>query len=114
MSIREGVRTSRRYQLRLPSALAGELERYAQSSGLALGAAIRHLVASGLERTQDEERAGTDLLALAALAASEHTLRLLEQFVPQGERRSAELRQAALVAAEARLEELRRQLEEKA
>jgi len=60
----------------------------------------------------DADAAVQSLVALSTLVAAEQTLHLLEQIVPDGKRRSAEVRALAPAAAEARLEELRWRLEE--
>jgi len=85
----------------------------ARLTGAALSATIRELVGSALEARSAEEAEAADraLVGLAALVAAEHNLRLLEISLPHLSRRSSELRQEAYTSAQARLEELRRQLE---
>ncbi len=67
--------------------------------------------AGGVRSAEEAEAADRALVGLGALVAAEHCLRLLELSLPQLSRRSSELRQEAYASAQARLEELRRQLE---
>jgi Ribbon-helix-helix protein, copG family len=93
------VGTSRRLQVRLPSALVVQVEELAGEHGISLSDALRVLVARGAA-----ERAGSsEPLALAATVASEHALLLLAGFLPDGERRLAELGERAIVAARERI-----------
>jgi len=104
----------RRLHIRLSQPTRAELARRADADGTPVSVAARQLIEAGLKRTATAEADATDqaLVALSALVAAEHTLRLLEQMVPDGAQLSAQLRGAASAAAEARLEELRAQLDE--
>jgi len=107
MSTREGVRISRRYQLRLPAPLDSELEAFALERGLGLAAAVRLLVGSGL-RCIDSQPTPTESpldspAALAALTASEHAVLMVASVLPEGEDRRRSLAERAVEAAEERL-----------
>ena len=97
--------TSRRYQLRLPAELAGEIESFAHGIGLALGPAIRLLIGLGLRaEVQTPAAAGQDSpAALAALTAAEHALLIVASVLPEGERRVRSLAERATEAAAERL-----------
>jgi hypothetical protein len=107
-------RLGRRLHVRLSQATRSELASRASAAGTPVSVAARDLIEDGLKRRATAEADGADqaLVALSALVAAEHTLRLLEATVPNGVRLSAQLRVAASAAAESRLEELRAQLEE--
>jgi len=106
MSIREGVRTSRRYQLRLSEPMSADLESFAASHGLALDAAIRLLVGRGLLAEAQGLGAapvGESPATLAALVAAEHAVLMVASVLPEGQRRMRELDAQASAAAEQRL-----------
>jgi hypothetical protein len=107
MNSRECVRTSRRYQIRLPAPLASELESFGGQHGLGLSSAIRLLLGRGLQAEADGRRhANTpqdSAAALAGLAAAEHAVLMVASVLPEGQRRMYELASEAAVAAEARL-----------
>lgn len=82
----------------------------AQAQAMSRGALVRHLVELGrLVMTRQATR-DIELLALAALLASEQGLELLQQIVPDGRHRAVIAKEVAVAAAEARLGELRAQL----
>ena len=101
------MRTSRRYQLRLPAPLSQRVEEFGHGHGLGFGPAIRLLVGRGLElearwlRTRDG--ASNSPAALAALVAAENAVLMVASILPEGERRMRELAQRATLAAEERL-----------
>jgi hypothetical protein len=101
------VRTSRRYQLRLPAPLSSELEDFARRHGLGLAPAIRLLVGRGLELEakwlRPLDSAPDSPAALAALTAAEHSVLMVASVLPEGQRRMHELAARAAVAAEERL-----------
>src|SRR6266851_8911732 len=104
---REGVRISRRYQLRLPQPLASELETFACERGVGVCPAIRVLVASGLRAeglplTAPEESRDSPA-TLAALTAAELAVLMVASVLPEGQRRIHELGAQAAVAAQERL-----------
>jgi hypothetical protein len=103
----------RRLDIRLSDALREGLIARARAAGAPLSAIARQLLESALDRQADKDADAADaaLVGLGALVAAEHTLRLLELSFPQLGRRSPELRQEAIGVAQARLEELRHQLE---
>ena len=72
------MRTSRRYQLRLPAPLESDLETFGSRHGLGLGPAIRLLVGRGLQSEAQSLGGAADTqdspAALAALAAAEHAV----------------------------------------
>jgi hypothetical protein len=104
MNSREGVRISRRYQLRLSQPLSAEVEAFAVQRGLALCQAIRLLVAHGLESNTRQAGQSPDSLAdLAALTAAEHAVLMVASVLPEGQRRMHELAPQAAIAAEERL-----------
>src|SRR5260370_31165410 len=86
---REGVRISRRYQLRLPEPLASELETFACQRGVGVCPAIRLLVASGLRAeggpltAPDESRDSPAILA--ALPAAELAVLMFASVLPAGQ-----------------------------
>ena len=104
----------RRLDIRLSEMLGERLLARARAAGAPLSAIARALLEAALEQRADKEADAADaaLVGLGALVAAEHGLRLLELSFPQLGRRSPELRQEAIGLAQARLEELRRQLEE--
>jgi hypothetical protein len=109
MNSREGVRTSRRYQLRLGVPLSDELEAFALRHGLGLGPAIRVLVRRGLEGVGQEADPSKDSpAALAGLTAAEHAVLMVASVLPEGERRMRSLAGRAAEAAEERLALFRR------
>jgi hypothetical protein len=99
--------TSRRYQLRLPPAFATELEAFAQTRGLALGAAMRLLVARGLEAEAplpgSHSAHSESPATLAALTAAELAVLMVASILPEGEHRMRSLAERAFQAAEERL-----------
>ena len=100
------MRTSRRYQIRLPELLAAGLERFANEHALGLSPAVRLLVCRGLETEGNGPRATdkTDSPAiLAALTAAEHAILMVASVLPEGEHRMRSLAERAAVAAEERL-----------
>ena len=104
MNIREGVRTSRRYQLRLTPALSSDLEVFATAHGLRLGSAIRLLVVRALAQEADPAAPPDDSpVALAGLTAAEHAVLMVASVLPEGQRRMRELAPQAAIAAEERL-----------
>lgn len=107
MNIREGVRTSRRFQLRLADGLAEELEGFASRHGIGLCASIRTLVELGLKAELASflpDGAPKDSpAALAALTASEHAVLMVASVLPEGERRMRSLAERATEAASERL-----------
>ena len=104
----------RRFDVRLSDALHDGLLARARAAGAPLSAVARQLLEAALDRQVDKDADSADaaLVGLGALVAAEHSLRLLELNFPQLARRSPELRQDAVSAAQVRLEELRRQLDE--
>jgi len=104
----------RRLDVRLSEALHDGLLARARAAGAPLSAVARQLLETALDHQVDKDADSADaaLVGLGALVAAEHSLRLLELNFPQLARRSPELRQDAVSAAQVRLEELRRQLEE--
>ncbi len=97
------MRTSHRYQFRLPVALASDLETYAKHRGLGLSPTIRLLLAWALEATRERSVAHESALALGTLIAAEHAVLMVASVLPEGQRRMHELGQQAAVAAEERL-----------
>jgi hypothetical protein len=107
MNSRESVRTSRRYQVRLPAHLVSGLASFANQHGLGISPAIRMLVGRGLlEEAQAQNPSDPPKdspAALAALTASEHAVLLVASVRPEGERRMRSLAERATVAAGERL-----------
>ncbi|HEV2032650.1 MAG TPA: hypothetical protein VGU71_00355 [Candidatus Dormibacteraeota bacterium] len=108
-----------RLQVRVPGQLHRTLEACAERSGLSTVGLVRVILEEALAAspaTASEalrsRRGAADLVALSALVASEHALKLYELIIPEGSRRSREVRALALEAAEQRLEEVRAQIEE--
>jgi hypothetical protein len=83
-----------------------ELRRMAGDWDLSVSAAARQAIA----RTISAPLGSDPLAALVALVASEHVRLLLETIVPDGPTRSAQLRELAVTAADARLAQLRHQM----
>jgi hypothetical protein len=104
----------RRLDIRVSDALCERLLARARAAGAPLSATARQLLETAIDRQVDKDADSADaaLVGLGALVAAEHSLRLLELSFPQLARRSPELRQDAISAAQTRLEELRRQLDE--
>ena len=92
---------SRRFHLLLPAELEAQARAFGRGAGLGLSAAIRLLVARGLQA----KLAGSsrEPALLATLAAAEHAVLMVASILPEGERRRRELGQQASVAAEERL-----------
>jgi hypothetical protein len=104
LNSREGVTSSRRYQLRLSPPLASEVEDFARQYGLGLCGALRLLVGRGLAAgrlgaTLPQETPAT----LATLMAAEHAVLMVASVLPDGQYRMHELGPEAAVAAEERL-----------
>jgi len=101
------VRTSRRYQLRLPAPLSEAVESYAAGHGLGLGPTIRLLLGRGLELEARwlglPPTMADSPAALAGLVAAEHAVLMVASVLPEGERRMHELSAPAAQAAEERL-----------
>jgi len=104
----------RRLDIRVSDAFREGLLVRARAAGAPLSAVARQLLETALDRqvNTDADTADAALVGLGALVAAEHCLRLLELSFPQLARREPDLRQDAVSAAQVRLEELRRQLEE--
>jgi hypothetical protein len=107
MNSRECVRTSRRFQVRLPAPLASELESFGGQHGLGISSAIRVLVGRGLQAEADGLRraytAQDSPAALAGLAAAEHAVLMVASILPDGDRRMHSLAERATEAAAERL-----------
>ncbi|HLQ60630.1 MAG TPA: hypothetical protein VK131_02075 [Candidatus Acidoferrales bacterium] len=101
---------ARRYgvllRVHLSFAQQAELRRWAREHDQSLSAVVREALARTLGIAAEADSSP----ALAALVAAEHALKLLETIVPGGSARSAQLRELAVAAAEARLASLRREL----
>ena len=104
----------RRLDIRVSDGFREALLARARAAGAPLSAIARQLLEMALDRQTDKDADSADgaLVGLGALVAAEHCLRLLELSFPQLARRSPDLRQDAVSAAQVRLEELRRQLGE--
>lgn len=108
-----------RVQVRLPAELHRALEACAERSGLSTVGLVRLLLEEALGTSPStasealKSRRGTaDLVSLCALVASEHAIKLYELIIPDGSRRSRDVRGLALEAAERRIEEVRTQIED--
>ena len=113
MNIREGVRTSRRHQVRLSAPLDAELSGFAASHGLGLSPAIRFLLGRGLQLETGSTAALQDSAAtLAALVAAEQAVLMVASILPEGGRRMGEARSQAAGAAQQRLAEIGDQIAE--
>jgi hypothetical protein len=97
------VSASRRFHLLLPVELEAEAKAFGRGAGLGLGAAIRMLVARGLEAGSNPACSTTELALLATLTAAEHGVLMVASILPEGDRRMRELGQRAMLAAEERL-----------
>ena len=107
MNIREGVRTSRRLQIRVAGPLHSELSGFATSHGLGLSPAIRFLLTRGLQLESGSTPALQDSAAtLATLVATEQAVLMVGSILPEGERRMREARTRAAEAARQRLAEV--------
>ena len=100
--------TSRRHDVRLPLALATQLEAFAQKHGLGLGSALRMLAVKGLEAENAAPSGNSGANAeqsamLATLVASELAVLMVATILPEGEQRMRSLEGRACQAAEARL-----------
>lgn len=78
-------------------------------SGISLSHAVRVLIQAGLAEglASDNQVLAAEQAALAALLAAEHTLKLLETWLPDGVRRAQEVRALAERGARERLAEVR-------
>lgn len=88
------------------------LRVHATDLGLPLTAAVRGLALTGLAGRPDGRLDQLEAVAVAALMASEHAVRLLELLLPGGARRSADLASAVRLAALDRIAGVRQDLEE--
>ena len=107
-----------RLQVRLPEDVHQTLEVCADRSGLSTVGLVRVILEetlAGSPATAAEalrsQRSAEDVIALSALVASEHALKVLELTTPGATRFSREARASALDAAEQRLEEVRAHIE---
>ena len=107
MNIREGVKFSRRYQLRLGEPLNSELEAFAQAHELAACAAIRLLLRGGLDHDRNQLGAFDSPAAVAGLIAAEQTLLVVTSILPGGRTLVAGLAAEAAEAAQKRIALLR-------
>jgi len=103
MNCREGVKISRRYQLRFSEPLCSELEAFARARDLSACAAIRFLLRQGLDRDSERPDAFDSPAAVAGLIASEQTLLVVASILPGGRSLVAELAAEASTAAERRI-----------
>lgn len=108
-----------RLQVRLPADVHQTLEDCADRSGLSTVGLVRVILeetlASSPATVADAlraQRSATDVVALSALVASEHALRVLELTTPGASRFAREARILAFDAAEQRLQEVRAHIEE--
>ena len=98
------MRTSRRFQVRVPPELEVRLDGFARANGLTLAASVRLLVWQGLQERDGGQRPATESpAALAALTAAEHAVLMVASILPEGERRMLSLAERASQAAEERL-----------
>lgn len=108
-----------RLQVRLPAHVHAALESCADRSGLSTVGLVRVILeetlagspASAVEALRSQ-RSANDVVALSALVASEHALKVFELTTPGASRFSREARGLAFDAAEQRLEEVRSHIEE--
>ena len=108
-----------RVQVRLPAQLHEALEACADRSGLSTVGLVRVILEETLAGSPatagdalKSRRGATDMVALAALVASEHVVKLLELVSPGGMRLSREAQALAFDAAEQRLQGLRTHIEQ--
>lgn len=103
-----------RVQVRLDPKDADELRARARALDLDLSGYLRRLWRKGLE-AEDTLPSPSDMVLsqLATLVAAEHSLLMLQSFLPDGPRRADAFRGEAVAAAEERLEGLREQLGER-
>ena len=107
-----------RLQVRLPADVHQSLEACADRSGLSTVGLVRVILEETLAGSPATvadalraQRSATDVVALSALVASEHALRVLELTTPGASRFSREARLLAFDAAEERLQEVRAHIE---
>ena len=103
MNIREGVKFSRRYQLRLGEPLNSELEAFAGARDLSASSAIRLLLREGLDHESNQLGALDSPAAIAGLIAAEQTLLVVTSILPGGRSLVASLATEAAEAAERRI-----------
>ena len=108
--VKRAAALRRRVHVRMTSEQLEELTAAAHASGMSRGALVRHLVELGRQVMTRQATRDVELLALAALLASEQGLELLQQIVPEGRHRAVIAREVAVSAAESRLGDLRAQL----
>jgi hypothetical protein len=107
-----------RMQVRLAAELYSTLSACAKRSGLSSVGLVRVILEETLAKGPANateavrSRGAVDLVALAALVAGEHALKLYELTTPGGSRFSRDARAQAFAAAEERLKEVRTQIEE--
>lgn len=100
---------SPRVQVCFAASELAELRVAAAQADLPLSAYLRLQVLRA-RRLQGGREPDLTLASLAGLVAAEHALTLLEAVLPDGARRSIELREDAVRAAAERLESLREQV----
>src|SRR5947209_11184790 len=93
------METSRRLQVRLPADLCARVVELADEHRISLSDAVRILVARGAA----DRASASEPVALAAAVAAEHALALLAGFLPDGQRRMADLGPRALDATRERI-----------
>lgn len=104
---------SHRIRLRISDPLLERLEERARESGVRLATELKRSLERGLDDSDPASSGDLDrleVIALATLIGTEHLLQFLERTYPEGERRSAALREPAAEAAERRLDEVRERL----
>jgi hypothetical protein len=103
--VRERVR---HLKVRVDLQLAADIEAYARRQNLSVSDAVRMLARQQLTSAENAVGDSTTLAAtgFATLLVAEQTLKLLQQFLPDGERRALEAGIDAADAARDRLEQV--------
>ena len=98
----------RHLKVRVEDQLASDIEAFARNRNLSISDAVRLLAREQLavEASSLGNAAALVATGLATLMAAEQALQLLEQFLPDGKRRSLQLAAAAADAARDRLEQV--------
>lgn len=98
----------RHLKVRVDEQLAADIEAYARRHNLSVSDAVRLMAREQLATSANAVGSATTLAAtgFATLLVAEQTLKLLQQFLPDGERRALEAGIQAADAARDRLEQV--------
>ena len=111
-TLQRRTRQSVRLHVRFSTDDVESLRAHALELGLPLTATVRTLARIALAGQRDQRLEELEAVTVAALMAAEQCLRLVEQLLPGGAKRSAEMAGSVRLAALERVAQIRAELEE--